>query len=439
MAEDLWDAPFATQPVDATVAIPGSKSLTNRALVLAALATGQSEIRKPLRARDTNLMTNGLQQLGLGVELGVNTTAVRESDGTIRVTPGPLIGEARIDVGNAGTVMRFLPPVATLADGPVTFDGDPRARERPLGPMVQALRALGADIEANERDGLPLTVYGHGGLAGGSVKIDASTSSQFVSALLLAAPHFQHGIDVLHEGPPVPSLPHIEMTLAELRRRGVDAGTTGQDHWWVRPGPITALDVVVEPDLSNAGPFLAAAMVTGGRVSVADWPAKTTQPGGRWPEILQGMGGRAELSDGTLTVHGPAPDALTGLDADLHEVGELTPVIAATAALAATESDLRGVAHLRLHETDRLAALANELSRIGVNVTDTECGLLIAPAPDRSALHGARLKSYDDHRMAMAAAVLGLVVKGVQVEDMATTGKTFPDFVERWETMLQCA
>ncbi len=429
-ADDLWVAPAALGPVRARVSVPGSKSLTNRALVLASLAEGPTAIRAPLRSRDTDLMAGGLRRLGVGV--------VDEADGGWTVTPAPLTGEVSVDVGNAGTVLRFLPPVACLADGPVRFDGDPRVRERPLGPLVEALRHLGADIEAGERGGVPLVVHGFGGLPGGEVSLDASSSSQLVSGLLLAAPRFERGVVVRHEGPALPSLPHIAMTVAALRAAGVEVDDAEPDVWRVEPGAIAGGEVVVEPDLSNAAPFLAAALVTGGEVGVADWPPSTTQPGDRLRDLLGAMGAAVSSTDGgTLVVAGPVDGAagLRGLDVDLHDCGELAPVLAALAALAPEPSSFRGIAHLRAHETDRLAALVLELGRLGLRAFETGDGLLFTPVPAVDRRPGV-VQTYDDHRLATAAAVLGLVVPGVRVRNMATTAKTMPDFVERWTDML---
>lgn len=400
--------------------VPGSKSMTNRALVLAALAGGASTLEGALAARDTVLMATGLRALGAGID--------ERPDGWA-VTPGPIVGGGRIDVGNAGTVMRFLPPVAALAAGDTTFDGDPRARERPLGPVVSGLRALGADVRAGNQAALPLTVHGHGRLAGGEVTLDASSSSQFVSALLLVAARCERGVVLHHAGPPIPSQPHIAMTLAMLRDAGVAVDTGEPDRWAVEPGPVHGRAWVVEPDLSNAAPFLAAALVTGGRVTIPGWPQRTTQPGDQLRRLLAAMGAACVLHEGGLTVQGLG--SVQGLDADLHEVGELTPVLAAIAAVAESPSHLRGVAHLRGHETDRLAALARELGALGADVTELADGLLIRPAP----LHGGRFRTYEDHRLATAGAVVGLVVSGVEVEDVATTAKTLPGFAALWATM----
>ncbi|MDV9192760.1 3-phosphoshikimate 1-carboxyvinyltransferase [Streptomyces sp. SR27] len=436
---DLWPAPYARGAVDATVTVPGSKSVTNRALVLAALASEPGWLRRPLRSRDTLLMAEALRTLGVRIEETVSSSssgagAPGGSGEAWRIIPSPLRGPATVDVGNAGTVMRFLPPVAALADGPVRFDGDPRSHERPLHGVIDALRALGARVDDEGRGALPMTVHGAGGLDGGKVEIDASSSSQFVSALLLSAPRFNQGVEVRHVGSRLPSLPHIRMTVDMLRAVGarVDEPEHGgePDVWRVAPSALRGRDLVVEPDLSNAQPFLAAALVTGGRVTVPDWPERTTQPGDELRRIFTEMGGSCELTDAGLTFTGTG--RIHGIDVDLGEVGELTPGIAAVAALADSPSTLRGVAHLRLHETDRLAALTKEINGLGGDVTETEDGLHIRPRP----LHGGVFHTYHDHRMATAGAVIGLAVEGVEIEDVATTAKTLPDFPGMWTEML---
>ena len=422
---EWWPAPLAEEPIAAHVTLPGSKSITNRALVLSALATTPSTIHRPLIARDTELMVDGLRALGVSVEVRANNIAIE---------PGPLHGPARIDVGNAGTVMRFLLPVAALAAGDVAFDGDPRSRERPLGPVIDALGTLGVSIDHGGRRALPLVVHGRGFVAelpeGGVVEIDASASSQFVSALLLAAPRFARELVVRHVGAPVPSQPHIDMTVEMLRDRGVSVDTAHADEWRVESTTFEGFELVVEPDLSNAAAFLAAAMVTAGTVTIDGWPIRTTQPGDRLRELFTAMGASCRLSGAGLTLRGP--QTIVPIDVDLHDTGELAPVIAAVCECANGPSMLRGIAHLRLHETDRLAALARELTAVGARVTELPDGLRIDPAP----LHGAPFSTYDDHRLATAGAVLGLVVPGVIVQDIATTAKTLPDFVTRWRTML---
>lgn len=431
-AHDAWPAPHAAGvgPLAATVEVPGSKSLTNRYLVLAALADGPSVLRGALRSRDTELMGAALR--GLGVRLDDVAAAVPGASPDLSITPGPFRGDTSIDCGLAGTVMRFLPAVAALADGAVRFDGDPGARVRPMGPILSALRALGVTVRDDGTPGfLPFTVVGHGGVRGGSVDLDASASSQFVSGLLLAAARFDQGLTVRHTGPTLPSLPHIEMTVAVLRAAGVDVDSSRPAIWHVAPGAIRAHDVRVEPDLSNAAPFLCAAMVVGGTVSVPGWPSTTTQPGALLPQILTAMGATTHLAEDVMSVSGTGD--VHGVDLDLHDAGELAPTIAALASLADSPTRLRGIAHLRGHETDRLAALATELTRLGGQAEQTSDGLVITPRP----MTGTVVRTYHDHRMATAAALIGLRVPGVRVENVATTAKTLPDFVGMWERMLR--
>jgi len=404
--------------VEAVVSLPGSKSLTNRALVLAALADGPSVVRRPLRSRDSALMIGALTALGARLE------TVGDD---LEVTPGPLRGDVDADCGLAGTVLRFVPPVAALATGPVSFDGDPHMRVRPIGEMLVALGGLGVTIEG---DSLPFTVHGTGAVRGGTVVTDASASSQFVSALLLAGARFEHGVDVRHEGKPVPSLPHIDMTVAMLRAHGVEVDDSDANRWSVAPGPIRPVDHVIEPDLSNAAPFLALAALSGGRVTVRDWPRETTQAGHLLREILALMGCEVTLDDDGLTVRGTG--SLYGIDLDLHDAGELAPAVTALCALADSPSHLRGIAHIRGHETDRLAALSTELGNLGADVVEHDDGLSLRPAP----LHGGVFRTYADHRMAHAGVILGAAVDGVLVENVATTSKTFTDFAPFWARLL---
>jgi 3-phosphoshikimate 1-carboxyvinyltransferase len=422
----LWLAPTASGPVDAVVAVPGSKSVTNRALLLAALADGPSVLRRPLRSRDTLLMAAALRSLGATIE--------DLPDGAWRVTPPEdgLRGDVSVDVGNAGTVMRFLPPVAALAAGAVRFDGDPRSHERPVEALIGALRTLGADVDDSDRPGhFPLSVLGRGRLTGGLVELDSSASSQFVSALLLAGARFERGVEVRHVGDRLPSLPHIEMSVHMLREAGVAVDDSEPERWVVAPGPIRARDLTIEPDLSNAAPFLAAAVVTGGRVTVPDWPEHTTQPGARLREIFEMMGARCELTPEGLTVSGDG--RVRGVDLDLADEAELTPTLAAVAALADAPSRLHGIGHIRLHETDRIAALAKELGGLGADVAEGPEELVVTPRP----LRGGPFATYEDHRLATAGAVIGLRVEGVLVENVATTAKTLPDFPGRWAAMLR--
>ena len=405
--------------MDATVRLPGSKSLTNRALVLGALADGPSTVRRALRSRDSLLMAAALRGLGAEVDTGTDDWVV---------TPASLDRDATVDCGLAGTVMRFVPPVAALSTGTVRFDGDPHMRNRPVGEVLGALRSLG--VRVSDGDRLPFTVSGTGAVPGGTVVVDASASSQFVSALLLAGARYQRGVDVRHDGKPVPSQPHIDMTVGMLREHGVAVDDSDANRWTVAPGPVHALDRDIEPDLSNAAPFLALAAVTGGRLTVPGWPRTTTQPGDQLRGILELMGCSVTLEADGLLVRGP--DQLTGIDLDLHDIGELTPAVAALCALAATPSRLWGVEHIRGHETDRLAALATELSKLGADVSEHRDGLTIAPAR----LHGGVFETYADHRMAHAGAILGAAVDGVLVRDVATTYKTFPNFPAVWAGLL---
>lgn len=402
------------------MSLPGSKSLTNRALLLASIADGPSVVRRALRSRDTLLMASALTSLG---------SAVDTSGPDWRVTPGAFDADAAIDVGLAGTVMRFVPPVAALSTGRVGFDGDAHMRQRPIGEVLGALRALGVDVSG---DALPFTLHGTGRVPGGTVVIDASASSQFISALLLAGARYEHGVDVRHDGKPVPSLPHIDMTVAMLRQHGVEVDDSEANRWAVAPGRIEARDHAIEPDLSNAAPFLAAAAVSGGRVVVRDWPHVTDQPGDELRTILTQMGCRVEYVDEGLAVTGPPPGRLQGVDADLHDVGELTPAIAALCALASTPSCLRGIGHIRGHETDRLAALARELGGLGAEVDEHPDGLSLRPA----SLHGGVFHTYADHRMAHAGVIVGAAVDGVLVENIATTSKTFTDFAPHWSRLF---
>jgi 3-phosphoshikimate 1-carboxyvinyltransferase len=440
----MWPAPFrGSKPVNARVVIPGSKSVTNRALILAAQATSPSILRRPLVSRDSELMVAGLRQLGIDVqEIEVESSGAGSTkEMAWKITPAPLKGPAAIDVGNAGTVMRFLPPLAALAQGAISFDGDPRSHERPLGPVIKALEELGISIDHGNRYSLPLSLVGTGKIPGGEIDIDASASSQFLSALLLIGPSTVNGITARHVGGELPSMPHIEMTVEMLRDFGatvhVDAA---KKTWRVEPGALHGKDMVIEPDLSNAAPFLSIAMVCGGSITIADWPQKTTQPGDQLRTLLRDMGAQISLNaDGlTLTANSEksalrdAPK-IVGIDVDLHDVGELTPSIAALAALADSPSHLRGIAHLRLHETDRLDALTREISSIGGKVTEEHSALHFEP----SALRAGVFHTYEDHRLATAGAVIGLVTPGIEVENIATTRKTLTDFPGLWKSLVQ--
>ena len=430
-AGSCWPAPFAEGPVDATVTVPGSKSLTNRYLVLAALADGPSRLRAPLHSRDSALMIQALRQLGAGIREVPGDGSFGPDLEVTPLSPDTVPGDVAIDCGLAGTVMRFVPPVAALRSGTTVFDGDAHARKRPMGTIIEALAALGVGVSAADGtrpSSLPFSVDGTGEVRGGHLVIDASASSQFVSALLLVGARFAEGLHLEHVGKPVPSLDHINMTVAVLREVGVSVDDSVPNHWVVAPGVIRAFDRRIEQDLSNAGPFLAAALATGGTVRIPNWPTPTTQVGDLWRSILAAMGATVTLDNGTLTVTG-GPE-IKG--ADFADTSELAPTVAALCALATSPSRLTGIAHLRGHETDRLAALVTEINRLGGDAEETADGLVIRPAK----LHGGIVHSYADHRMATAGAILGLAVPGVEVEDIGTTSKTMPDFPQLWEAML---
>lgn len=431
-----WPAPTATTAVIGSLQIPGSKSLTNRELVLAALANGPSTIHRPLHSRDSMLMIEALQSLGA-------TIAEVPGDGAFgpdwHIVPGKLTGSTTIDCGLAGTVMRFMPPVAALALGPTTFDGDEGARRRPMSTTISSLRGLGVDVADEGRGALPFTVHGTGIVTGGCLTIDATSSSQFVSGLLLSAARFDQGIDLMHSGERLPSLPHIEMTLDVLKSHGVQVENPEVGHWIVHPGFIAARDVEIEPDLSNAAPFLAAAVVTGGTVTISGWPRQTTQVGNDLLEILPLFGVTVMREGDNVTVSG-ATDAsgkpiIHGIELDLTNGGELAPAIVAIAALASTPSTITGISHIRHHETDRLAALADEINKLGGNVTELEDGLHLEPAE----LHGGVWLSYEDHRMATSGAIIGLAVQDIEIENIGTTSKTLPEFPQLWTRLVRNA
>lgn len=428
-AVSTWPAPVAPSPVHATVTVPGSKSQTNRALVLAALAAAQglgspratSTISGALRSRDTDLMIGALRGLGLRVD-GDGTELTVSG----RIAPG---AGARVDCGLAGTVLRFVPPLAALADAGVEFDGDEQARLRPIAPLLDALRGLGVRIDGT---GLPFRVIGSGSVVGGSIAIDASASSQFVSGLLLSGASFTEGLTVQHTGSTLPSAPHIAMTVAMLRQAGVDVDDSVGNRWQVRPGAVAARHWDVEPDLTNAVAFLAAAVVTGGTVRITGWPATSVQPADDILNVLSKLNTVVTHADSVLEVRGPA--SYDGFEVDLSAVGELAPSVAALAALADTGSvsRLSGIAHLRGHETDRLAALSAEINRLGGNCQETPDGLVITATP----LKPGTWRAYADHRMAMAGAIVGLRVAGVTVDNIGATTKTLPEFPRLWTRML---
>ncbi len=421
-APQNWSAPSAKRPIHSTVSIPGSKSATNRAFVLAALGDSISKIHKPLLARDTELMLQALEKLGC---------TITRTNELIEITPMKRVHQdLAIDVGLAGTVMRFVPPLAALTAGVVHFDGDQRARNRPMKTLIDSLKALKISVDDESSGSLPFSIVSDGNVQGGEITIDASESSQFISALLLAGAKFSSGLTIKHVGNKLPSLPHIEMTIDMLNQVGVKVSSIEKNSWRVNPTVIKSKDWLIEPDLSNAGPFIAAAMVTKGEVTIKDWPQNTTQAGNVWIEILTKMGAQVSLTEKGLTVSQSGD--IKGIEFDLSDVGELTPVLVSIAVLANSNSSLTGIAHLRGHETDRLAALVENIKSIGGDAEENTDGLIIRPRK----LHGGLWKSFDDHRMATAGAVIGLVVEGILVDDIKTTSKTLPDFENMWTSLV---
>jgi 3-phosphoshikimate 1-carboxyvinyltransferase len=432
-----WAAPTASAKINATITLPGSKSLSNRELILCSLADSPSILHGVLDARDTALMIDGLRILGVQIdELGTDPAG----NLNLQITPHFMRAGVEmptvINVGLAGTVMRFLPAVAAFAHGDSYFDGDAAARKRPMATLLEALKDLGVEIE--DRGRLPFIIRGNGHVRGGEVVLDASKSSQFVSALLLSAPRCDAGATIRHvpadlgNAGAVPSLPHVDMTINSLAQHGVTVrqSTLTQDSWHVDPQNINGVDLAIEGDLSNATPFFAAAMVAGGSVSCSDWPASSMQPILQIIEVFEQLGALITRDGDTLRLEGTGE--INGIDVDLADIGEVAPTIAALCALGTTPSYLRGIGHLRGHETDRLSALATEINKLGGEVLEEESALRIFPAT----LRGGIFNTYEDHRMATAGAILGLRVPGIAVENIETTGKTLPDFVRRWEELL---
>lgn len=423
-----YDAPVVTGAVHSTVTIPGSKSLTNRELVIAAIADGPGRLTAPLHSDDSRRMIEALRALGVTID---EVEGNGEFGPDLLITPAPLRGDSTIDCGQAGTVMRFIAPLAGLASEDVHVTAHANALHRPMGAMITALRDLGVDIDDEGTWSLPFTVRGHGRIRGGRVEIDASASSQFVSGLLLAAPRFDVGLHLVHTGEHLPSLPHIDMTIEALSRRGIRIERPAAGEWLVEGGVPRAKDIAIEPDLSNAAPFLAAAMVTGGEVSITGWPLHSTQPGALLPEILQAMGAHVSRHSGTMTVR--AGERIRGLDLDLSAASELSPTIVGLAAFADGPTTIRGIGHIRMHETDRIAALINNFAALGGEIEELPDGMRVIPRP----LHGGAWGAYHDHRLATTGALIGLRVPGVVIDDIGTTAKTLPEFTQIWERMLK--
>jgi 3-phosphoshikimate 1-carboxyvinyltransferase len=422
-----WTAPTASGPLHATLTLPGSKSLTGRELVLAALAEGPGRLIAPLHSQDSARMVDALRALGVRIESEPGAGGF--GDDLLITPPASFTGGGDIDCGQAGTVMRFVSPLAGLARGDVHLTADASALHRPMGELIHALRDIGVDIDDGGRWSLPFTVRGHGHIRGGEVRIDASRSSQFVSGLLLAAPRFDVGLHLIHTGSRLPSVPHIDMTVEALSHRGVHVERPAPNEWVVPATALRAKDIAIEPDLSNAAPFLAAAMVAGGSVTVTGWPAHSTQPGAMLNDLLHSAGARVSRRGGALTVTG---HGIRAFDIDLSAAGELAPTIVGLAAFADGECTLTGIGHIRLHETDRIRALVDGINALGGDAEELPDGIRIRPRP----LHGGLWRSHHDHRMATTGALLGLAVPGIEIDDLSVTAKTLPQFEQLWMTML---
>ena len=419
---EIWSAPTPVAMINAVCPVPGSKSESNRALVLGALGDGPSRLSGVLEARDTELMIAGLRHLGVRIQLDHDEAVV---------TPPEHFVPAKIDCGLAGTVARFLPPLAALSGGECSFFGDPKMSERPIAPLLDGLRQLGASCSSEH---VPFSISAPDGLTGREVRIDSSGSSQFISGLLLSAARFPNGLVLHHVGDSVPSLPHIEMSVSMLAQRGVRVSNSGMT-WTVEPGTISSLDQRIEPDLSNAAAFLLAGVITGGRVTVPAWPSKTTQPGDLIRGVLDKVGAHSELTKDGLSAW--SSEDLSGVDLDMSSASELTPVVAALAVFCNGTTRITGVGHIRGHETNRIEAIVDELNAIGVTASELADGIQIEGIGSHGSLSPRRpFKTYADHRMVHLGALLALKCSNLEVEDPKAASKTMPDFVERWTKMV---
>ena len=465
-----WHCPTPSGPIDATVSLPGSKSLSARALLTAALADAPSQIEGLLESRDTALMRAALETLGArfsqcGSALQVTPLPATKAPAALassKVEPAapeaaptekppaglpPQEPTPVIDCGLAGTVMRFVPPLALALGVSLTFTGDQAALARPMEPLTDALEALGARFEWHgQRGRLPFTIHGAGlnPQEHLQVQVDGSKSSQFISALLYLGAALQLGRAqslTVSAKQPLVSVPHLQMSVASLRQCGVQVQApedyrAEQLSWCVSGRPRGGRSVI-EPDLSNAGPFIAAPLVSaaGGQVRILHWPTHTTQVGANWVDILKLFGAQVQLDQGTLL---SSSGALRGIERDASGEGELVPTMAALALVAASQgqpSKIWGIGHLRGHETDRLAAIAAQARKLGGNVDEGQDYLVFHPCT----LHPAHLEAYADHRMATFAAIMGLNLPGISLDDVDATAKTMPTFTQLWDAMLKSA
>jgi 3-phosphoshikimate 1-carboxyvinyltransferase len=405
--------------------VPGSKSITNRALPIAALARGESELTGALFSDDTRYMAEALNQLGVRVEADEanNAFSVTGGDGTFPAASADLF------IGNSGTSVRFLTAVLTLGHGEFRIDGVPRMRERPIQPLITALNDLGSQVRSAENTGCPPVIVTGDGLPGGPVSVPGDRSSQYFSALLIAAPYARNGVEILVEGELV-SKPYMPMTAETMRAFGVEVELDEVDwkRFAVAPGQhYEGRSYHIEPDASNASYFFAAAAITGGRVRVDGLGKSSTQGDLNFVRVLEAMGATVTIADAYTEVIGPPHGALRGVDLDLNAISDTAQTLAAIAPFAEGPTTIRGIEHARLKETDRVAALATELRKLGQQVEERPDGLTITPQP----ITPADIDTYDDHRMAMSFGVATLRAPGIRILDPGCTAKTFPDFFQR--------
>ncbi|HEV2108147.1 MAG TPA: 3-phosphoshikimate 1-carboxyvinyltransferase [Thermomicrobiales bacterium] len=424
---DVMEISPVEQPIDADVPVPGSKSITNRALLIAALADGESELTGALYSDDTRYMAGALNGLGIAVESDEagERFHVRGGGGTFPASDVDLF------VGNSGTTMRFLTAALPLGHGTYRIDGIARMRQRPIAPLLAALNALGADARSEEGSGCPPVVVRANGLRGGKVTMAGEQSSQYFSALLMVAPYAREGVTIEVAGDLV-SKPYMPLTASVMSAFGVHAelDTETWRHFRVTPGQrYQGRTYHIEPDATNASYFFAAAAVTGGRVRVNGLGSASTQGDLRFVDALAAMGAEVRIAADFVEVRGPAGGRLRGVDLDLNAISDTAQTLAAIAPFAGGPTTIRGIAHARLKETDRVAAIATELRRLGQHVEEQPDGVTIHPAP----VVPADVQTYDDHRMAMSFAVTALRAPGVRILDPGCVAKTFPGFFTRLE------
>ena len=405
-------------PVDATVVVPGSKSITNRALVVAALAEGPSVLTGALHADDTDAMTAALGRLGIPVTAEPGTATLRVTGVAGRVPPGPADLDARL----SGTTARFLLPLLALGSGRYRLDGAPPLRERPMGPLVASLRHLGAAVEDDRPGRLPLTVVA-GGLRGGSVRLPGSVSSQFVSGLLLSAPAMARGLHV-ELASPIVSRPYLALTTATMAAFGVTVEGDADRGLTVAPGRYRGRPLDIEPDASAAAYFFAAAAICGGRVRVPGLGTSSAQGDLAFVDILATMGATVRRGAAEVEVTGGAE--LRGIEVDMAGCSDQAQTLAAVAVFASSPTRIKGIGFIRGKETDRIAAVVAELRRCGIEAEEEDDGFVVHPGQPCPAV----VRTYDDHRMAMSFTLLGLRAPGIQIADAECVAKTFPDFFE---------